>query len=246
MANLSVSSGKDGLIQRTMFLTFGDSTDHTADYPLNDVVASLNRWVQTVAAWIWQASGTWEYDDTNYSTLPWATTTLVNSQSDYALPNTVFQIKRVEVKDSGGIYFALKQIDETEIEGSLTEWRKTAGFPTHYDVIANSLILYPPPSTSQVTASEGLKIWITREVNTFTVPASYTTADTTQPGFDESFHDILPHAAAYDWLEANGSADKAKRYWEQVTNMKNLLETHYGMKNAAKRAQVAPRIERYT
>src|SRR3990167_10070724 len=58
----------------------------------------INGWYRKTVSWIWQATGDWEWDDTNLTDLPIATTTLVASQQDYALPSTAQKILRVEVK----------------------------------------------------------------------------------------------------------------------------------------------------
>lgn len=243
---LSVSSGKNSLIARTYFYAFGDSLDHSTDYPLADVVVSLNRWVHRVGIWIWKASGTWEFDDSNQTDLPIATTTLVANQQDYSLPTTVLKLLRVEVKDSSGNYRQIFQIDQSELQGiALTEYEETAGLPIQYDIIGNSLFLYPAPSASSVTLAAGLKIYIAREETEFSTPASYTTADTTQPGFDENFHDILCLGSAYDWCSVNGPEDRASRYRAEIEALHQDLNVHYGSKNADKKVGVHPRIENY-
>src|SRR3990167_998297 len=208
---LSVSSGKNSLIARTYFFAFGDTLDHSTDFPLADVVVSLNRWVHRVATWILRASGTWEFDDSNQTDLPIATTTLVNSQQDYSLPTTTLKIHRVEILNSSGNYQKIRQIDQSEIGEALTEYEETDGMPTKYDVLGNSLFLYPAPATGSVTMAAGLKIYVAREVTEFSTPASYTTADTTQPGFDEAFHEKPCLGAAQDWCLVNGPEDRATR-----------------------------------
>ena len=243
---LSVSSGKNGLIQRATFLAFGTSTDHTSDWPLADVVVSINRWYHRAATWIWQASGTWEFDDANQTDLPIGTTTLVPSQQDYSLPATAFKLERVEVKDASGNYRLLRQIDKTEIRGAaLTEYQETEGLPVEYDIIGNSLFLYPKPASGSVTLAAGLKIYIAREVSEFSAPASYTTADTTQPGFDELFHELLCFGPAYDWCITNGPQERAQAYRAEIEAMKQDLFKHYGLKNADKKVGIRPRMERY-
>src|SRR3990167_6606285 len=173
---LSVSSGKNGLIQRATFLAFGDSADHTADWPLADLVVSLNRWQHEVASWIFQAVGHWEFDDSNNTDLPIATTTLVDGQQDYAFPAGLIKLHRVEVKDNNGNWHKLIPIDQSEVGVALTEYNETDGLPTQYDPIGNSLFLYPAPAAGSVTTSGGLKVYYSREMDEFTTPASYTTA----------------------------------------------------------------------
>lgn len=240
---LSVSSGKYGILQRANFLTFGDSLDHTTDYPLADMVASANRWAQNVAVRIWRASGTWEWDDANQTDLPIITTTLVAGQQDYSLPTTALSIERVEVKDSSGNYNKLQQIDQSEVSIALSELEETNGMPIFYDIIGNSLFLYPAPAAASVTTTAGLKLVVTREVTTFTVPASYTTADTTQPGFDEMWHDIICYGIAHDYLDVNGPEDRATRYFQKINMSLAELEAHYGIKNRDKRVAFKPRRE---
>ena len=242
---LSVSSGKYGIVQRATFLIFGDSLDHTTDYPLADIIAAANRWRQIVASWIWRASGEWEFDDANYTDLPIATTTLVAAQQDYSLPTTAFQIHRVEVLNSSGDYLRLKQIDQTEVKRALTEFESTNGLPKYYDVIGNSLFLYPAPAAAQVTLALGLKLYFARETSVFAVPATYTTADATEPGFDEPFHDIICYGVAHDYLEANEKTEKAKDYQNNIAILRADLEAHYGNKNKDKKVAIKPKVEKY-
>lgn len=235
---LSTASGLGGILQRATFLTFGDSATHVTDYPLVDMVGSANRWVQNVAVKIWRASGTWQFDDANQTDLPIITTTLVAAQQDYALPATALSIERVEVKDSAGDYQKLTQIDQSEVGIALTELEATNGMPKYYDIVGNSLFLYPAPAAASVTTTAGLKVHVTREATAFSVPASYTTADTTQPGFDEMWHDIICYGIAHDYLDVNGPEDRATRYYQKIQQMFLDLEAHYGIKNRDKKVRV--------
>ena len=236
---LSVSTGKHGILQRATFLTFGDSLDHTADYPLADMVASANRWVQAVGLWIWRVSGTWEFDDSNYTTLPFATTNLVNNQQDYALPTTALALRRVEVRDANGIWSQLTQMDASEVGGALLEQGKIAGLPRHYDVVGNSLMLYPRPAAASVTLVGGLRMQVDRESLTFSVPASYITADPTEPGFAEPFHDIIPLGVSHDYLLGNDN-DKATNILQQILLLRRDLEAFSGRRNVSKPTMITP------
>lgn len=243
--DLSVASGKHGILQRATFLAFGSSTDHSTDYPLADMVASANRWVQRVAIWLEKASGIWDIDDQNQTDLPVATADLVAAQQDYGLPSTLIKLKRVEVKDSSGNFQKLQQIDETEIGVALSEFEKTNGMPKYYRVEGNSIFLYPAPAAASVTTTAGLKIYYNREYTTFTVPASYTTADTTQPGFEDTFHDVIPLGIAYDWCLTNGPADRAKALRQEIELLKLDLNSHYSLKNEERRPRISPSHEGY-
>ena len=244
---LSVSSGKYGILQRATFLAFGDSTSHVSDYPLADMVASANVWVQTVSAWAWESVGIWDIDDYNQTDLSAATATLVNSQDNYSIPADLIKLKRIEVLDNSGNYHEITQFDETEVEGiSLTEYHETDGLPLKYRIEGNSIFLFPAPDNGvSVTLAAGLKIYYAREFTTFSVPASYTTADTTQPGFDEMFHEIIPRGIAYDWNSTNGPDDRANRHLAKIQELKLSLQKHYGRKNEDKKVAFQPRKENY-
>lgn len=236
---LSAGTGKYGILQRATFLIFGDSLDHTTAFPLADMVASANAWVQKIAIWIWRASDTWEFDDSNYTTQPIATTDLVDGQQDYTLPSTALAVRRVEVKNSSGDYVLLSQIDQTEVKKSMSEFLETSGMPRFYDIIGAQLMLYPKPSASAVTLIAGLKIWIDRESTTFSVPASYTTVDTTEPGFAEPWHDLVCLGIAHDYFLGNDTA-RATAFLERINLAKNDLLAHYGNRNKAKRDMFVP------
>jgi len=242
---LSVSSGKNGILQRATFLAFGDSTDHTTAFPLADMVVSANRWTHKIATWIWQASGTWQFDDKNKTDLPIATTTLVDAQQDYSLPATAIGIDRVEVLDSSGNYVKLRPMDQSEVDVALSEHKETDGLPSQYDIVGNSLFLYPAPSSSQVTTAAGLKIHFRREMDEYSTPASYTTADTTQPGFDEDYHEMVCLGIALDWCIANGPEDRADRLENRMSLYRLDLNNHYGDKNKDNRVAIKPKIQDY-
>ena len=206
---LSDPTYHQGIIQQAYFYTFGDTLDHSGDYPLIDVVAQANIWLANVGIALWKVSKIWEWDDANQSTLSIATTNLVYNQSDYSLPTTILHVMSASVLDVGGNWQLLTQIDPHEIEKEtgidFDYYQSTAGFPSEYALYDNSVILKPAPDNGvSVTLAAGLKLFVSRSVTTFSAPASYTTADTTVPGFDSSFHDIIPLGIAAKYLLANG------------------------------------------
>lgn len=245
--NWSVSSGKDGIIQRATFYAFGDSADHTAQWPLADITASGNRWVQKISLKIWAATGLWEMDDKNQTDLPSATTSLVNAQNDYAIPTNYFKIQRVEVLNNSGIWSKVLPMEMRQIDVAIPEFFKTNGLPAVYELRGNSLFLHPAPDNGvSVTLAAGLRIYFTRQFLTFSAPASYTTADSTQPGFDEQFHDTLAKGMALDYCLTNGPADRLANLEKVIMDDFIDLTQHYGFKWRDKKLGVRPRIELYT
>ena len=145
--NISTSK-EDSLYHYALFLLGLLNTD-TTSFPAADFIRSANSWTRKAVYLTWKNSSIWEFDDSNYTTLPIGTTTLVDSQQDYALPTNALDVQRVEVKDSSGNFQVLKQFDKTQITEALTEYYETAGMPVYYDVIGGSLFLYPKPATGR-------------------------------------------------------------------------------------------------
>jgi hypothetical protein len=240
------TSASTGILQRATFFAFGDALDHTTAWTLSSMTASANEAVQEVATLIWRSSQDWQWDDTNQTDLPFATTLLDVTKQDYALPNTVFQVLSVSILNVDGDYVRIPQVDPSENGGlDLLSAGNTAGMPQSYDLVGNSIILDRLPTTAACTLAAGLKITYTREATTFTTPASFTTSDTTQPGFDEAFHKLVPLKMAYDWCLAQGDSVKCGELMKDIARMEIMLASHYGKKNEDKKVGVRPRREAY-
>lgn len=236
LMQFSDTTNNSGLIQDITFLTGADTNAYTAAHRTRNI----NRWLYKAVLWIWEASGTWEYDDSNHTDLPIATANLVDGQQDYSLPTTLLKLFRVEVKDAAGNFYKLKPKDQSDISIALTEYEKTAGLPKYYDLIGQSLFLYPKPSSSSVTTASGLKIYLARDVDEFT------TTDTTQePGIAEPFHRILSLGAAYDFAVAKGMS-QATAWRQEIEQLRQELESFYGDKHRDRKTKIQPKLERYT
>lgn len=165
----SDTTNKRGLIQdceTLLGMTDAEISGNTT--LLETFTRMINAWYRRVNSWIWESTGTWEYDDSNYTDLPIATTTIVDDQQDYEIPSTAQKIDRVEVKDIAGNYQLITPIDKSQIKTlAMSEFQETAGMPTYYDLVGRSLFLYPKPDTTKVTATAGLKIYFTRDIEEF-------------------------------------------------------------------------------
>lgn len=180
----------------------------------------------------------WQFDDTNQSDLPIATTTLTSGQQDYSVATSHLTIDRVEVKDSAGNWHLLKPIDQHDIGGALAEYQETTGLPTEYDIVGSSIFLYPTPNYTQ-TAS--LKVYFTRP------PVAYTdTADLTDssksPGFNPLFHDLIPFWIAYDYAMLN-SMKNANGYFGHIQMLEKELYDFYGLRKRDERPRMTPNFE---
>jgi len=168
----------------------------SATYPDASKIRNINNAYQDVARVIWTSANGWEYDDSNYSTLPIAKTTLVHNQQDYSLPTTALRIERVQVKDNTGVWQKLDPISIFDMTLATQQEFNTPGLPIYYDLVGNSLMLYPTPASGSVTLSAGLQIFTNRSVSEFPL-----TAATTEPGFAIPFHKILSYAASIDFTQ---------------------------------------------
>lgn len=197
------TTNTDNSIYHYSTYLLGKSVTDTTSLPVKDFCRSANVYYRKAAYFIWRNTVGWEFDDSNYATLPTGTTDLVNGQQDYSIPTNALSIERIEVMDSEGKYALLKRIDKSEItEEALDEHYSTNGMPVEYDLVGNSILLYPTPSTSYVTATAGLKLHLSRDVSVPTTPSAYRTIST-EPGFQITFHPYISYGVSYDYGISN-------------------------------------------
>lgn len=162
-----------------------------------------------------KSGGRFQHDDFNLGSLPNDTITLTDNTHEYKIQGTngnlpdFLKLEAVEVKDAAGNWVRLQEIDIHDLKHSITDFENTSGMPKFYDTIGNYIYLYPAPSITQVTATDGLKVWYEREIDLF---ASGDTSP--EPGIAAPFHDILSLGAACDWLCVNGPRE---RYLDKKT-----------------------------
>jgi hypothetical protein len=202
-----------------------------------NLVRNLNIAYHDVSRLIWDSSDGWQYDDTNSTELPIATTSLVHSQQDYTLPSTSQRLERVEVQTADGEYVKLEQFDIHDTNQALSEFISGEGRPMYYDVIGRSVMLYPTPHSAHVTLSAGLKIVVSRNVTEFAV-----TATTTEPGFATPFHRILSYAAAIDYVKDEREVERLSK---QKQRLEEGLQRFYSRRNVERRSAIRPQSKRY-
>ncbi len=196
------SSSKAGLIQECESQVFGDNSYGRISGDTS-LLATFTRYINEalnrVANLIMTADGRWQFDDTNFTDFPIATTSLVTTlgseQQDYSFDVTMLRILRMEVLDNTGAWRKLTPIDENDVyDTSLTDLLKTPGLPVYYDKQGTSIFLYPKPLATSVTSTNGLKVWFQRP------PSYFTTADTTKvPGFNSMYHRLVALIASRDY-----------------------------------------------
>lgn len=219
----SDTTNYQGIVQDIDYLLFGNSVA-TSPYAIADKTRNINRHFDDTVSLIMQSDARWKWDDDNNTDQPIGTINLVNNQQDYEIAGqTYLKIQRIEIKDVNGKYYLIYPIDEKEVQNqALTEFQSTAGRPIYYDKIGEYVFLYPKPSTANVTASAGMKIYYQR------APSYFVATDTTKsPGFASPYHRILSVGAALDYAVANGMTTKVNILAPMLKELQAGLMTHY-------------------
>lgn len=202
------TTNKKGIIQKIeRICKFSDGYISGNSSVLLDFTADVNMALDSVFSIIFEATGTWQFDDSNHTDYPFITTNLVSGQRDYTFTsdesgNLILDVYKVMVKDENGYYNDIDPVDQQSDDAmqSFYDGRNTQGTPTRYDKTGNGILLDAIPSYSQTA---GLKVFINREGSYFT------SSDTTKkPGFVGLHHDYLALLPAYEYATANGLSNR--------------------------------------
>lgn len=232
----SDTSTKQGIVEDIDFLLDTDANL----YPLSQKTRNVNRWYDRAVSIFLESDGRWQWDDTNWTDLPIATSSLVADQQDYAVLAAVpdagedyLKLTRVEVKDSAGNWSKLIPIDQADlVDQSLTDFKKTSGTPMYYDQIGPSIFLYPKPSTS---ISSGLKVFFQR------APSYFTASDTTkQAGFPSTFHRYLSYGASLDYA-IKKQLPQRDDFRVEIAAMEEAMRTFFSLRNKEDKLRLTAR-----
>lgn len=221
-----------GIVQEIDFLVNTDDVK----FPIADKTRIINRWYERTVGRILEADGRWQFDDTNYTTLPIATTDIINGQQDYSFAVRFLRIDRIEIKNSAGQWKWLSPMDQNDVRRqSLTALGEKLGTPMWYDKLAESIFLYPAPDYGSVG---GLKAYYQRSIDPFVA-----TDTTKEPGFASIFHKLLALGPAVEYAKANGLNDaKISMYEKEIQIMENDIKEFYSKRS--KDEQVSLRARR--
>lgn len=239
----SDTTTRNGLIQDCEFWTaIGDAAISGTTATLQHFTRLINARYHQVVTMILRAQDEWDFDDAVKTDYPIYTTSLVADQADYTFPTSlkILKIKRVEVTYDGGTnWYKAEPLDINEYTKNTTaatisqNFVKTSPF---YDIQYNSLFLYPVPTAA---STNGLKIWISREITEFA-----TSATTAEPGFDEPFHRMLSIGASLDYAVAKGLSNKndLAALW---ADYEARLNEYYGSKQKDREYILKPGYQDY-
>lgn len=218
-------------------LVYQLTSTNSSSFPDATLVVSANNALDRVTSLIMASDGRWQFDDTNQTDFPIATTDVVQNQQDYALSTSHLEITRAEIKDTDGNWHKLTPIDQTDVYNqSLTDFMKTPGVPMYYDKIANSVFLYPIPNYSQ---DDSLKLYFERG------PSYFASNDTTKtPGFNSLFHDLVAFWTAYNFAISNGKSN-ANMLMAGIQQKEEQLREYYSLRAKDDHVRVKARPYRY-
>lgn len=139
---------------------------------LKEFTADVNVAFDDFLAIAIQASGIWQYDDSNHTDYPIMTTNLVSGQRDYSFTtdgnsNLILDIYKVAILPSTTetLYQSIEPIDELRTDTDILTGNTDGSTPFAYGKLANGIFLEPRPDYS---ISAGLKVFINREPSYFT------------------------------------------------------------------------------
>lgn len=167
----------------------------TSVYPVVDITRRINSALDRFSYLATVASGTWQFDASDYTDLPIGTANIVSAQQDYSFASDVLTVEKVMVKDSGGLWHELEAVDisdKNEADHIWTLPTGNSGVPTRYETFASSLLLDPIPNYN---STGGLKVVFRRAITHF---ASTATTDTA--GIPSIFDMYLCRYAALPFL----------------------------------------------
>lgn len=226
------TSSRLGLIQECEDLTGLGDANISGDAVMLD---RFTRWINEAyfktTGVIIQSDGRWQWDDSNQTNQPVATSDLVNGQRDYtvlaAAPTASqdwLEVDRVEIQQqTGDGKLILRPFDKEDLKQSIDQWYKTDALPTKFDFEGGSIKLYPSPNYDK---TDGLKIWFKR------APLLFADTDTTKkPGFSSIYHRYLALEASYSYLLTKDMGERREVVKRDMVEMLEEIKQHYSKRS---------------
>jgi len=197
----------------------------------------VNTAYEDIVGQLINADGTWEFDDTNYTTVPVGTITLVEGQSSYSFLDTFLDIENVKILDKNGLWHFLQPINQSQTEMPLETYLITNAFPMYYAKDGNTLKLYPAPTGTVITLANGLKVQFKRTAQLFT--AGDISTGTITPGFASPWHILLALKAALPYAMSY-KKDRIALINGEIQRLTASLIAHYGEREKDARKVMYP------
>lgn len=235
----SDTSTKQGLIQDCEQKLFGDDGYGQISGNTNRLyrfTQLLNEGVNEATGIILGADNRWQFDDTNYTDYPIATTSIVSGQRDYEFNVSHLKILKVQFKDSAGIWRILPPFDQDSQDSRPYLENNTSnntGIPVRYDKFGTALWLDPIPNFN---STDGLRIYFQRP------PSLFVSSDTTKtPGFPSIYHVYVSTYASLQYAKDKGITEKVRVYTQDLIDLRDRITEHYSKRNKDERSSIIPR-----
>lgn len=235
----SDTSTKRGILQtieKELGWDFGEITGNTTRlaYFTSDVNLAWDDYVSLAL----QASGKWQFDDSNQTDFSIIYTNLVSGQRAYLLTtdeqsNLILDIYKIAILQSATdtVYREIDPVDaQSDEEGiDLVGETATQGTPIRYDKTGNGIFLDPIPSYN---ATNGLKVYINRE------PSYFVSSDTTKkPGCPGLHHRYFAVKPALDFARRNSlSVEGSLR--AEVQRLEASIVEYFSKRSKDERSQI--------
>lgn len=221
------------IVQKVFFLTKTDSTQFVA----SDMLIFINNAYDRVASLVIKADAKWQWDDSNNTDLPIATTALVANQRDYSLATSHLEILRARVKDTSGNWTVLKSKDVRDPDYVSAMDSTTTGIPTYYDKFGTSVFLGLTPSYSQ---SASLELTFQRGAASFT--SGEVSTGTKVPGFSSLYHELIPLIVSYDYWLINDQ-NMCGGFMKKIDLLEAQIVADYAGRNKDEKNRLIPNVE---
>lgn len=197
----------DGLLQRCEVLCNLGIGGITGDTALLKLFTSyINSSNKKVASALMRVDKRWTFDDYNNTDFPRGVANLVLLQQDYTLPAatasgnaaTLLGVVKIAVLDTNSTplehVLTLSDLPESELNNQFRS--DTPGLPTYYKLVGNAIKMWPRPSATYCTMTNGLVVYFKRTP----VPFATSGTDAIEPGFLSSYHPLLAYDASAQYL----------------------------------------------
>lgn len=217
-----------------------DSSD--TSYPVLDKRAELNIAGETIVAEVINGDGVYQFDDTRYTDAPRGLGTLIEGQESYSYASEYLQIEAMDILGTDGVYRRIKQIDLNDLGGlspeeyfGSTTTTTKKGFPEYYDLFADdSFRLYPAPTSTSVTLTNGYRVWFKRTFKVFddaTISNDYTLT----PGLPSPYHALLVLLISLPFCKSY-KKDRVPQLLIDIADEKKKISKHYALRNKDRRS----------
>lgn len=242
MSQFSDTTTKDGLIQDCEQRLFGDDGYGQISGNANRLyrfTQLLNEGLKQATGIILGADTTWQFDDTNFTDYPIATTNLVSGQRDYTLAVTHLKILKVQILTAAtsGIWQEIFPFD-MQAQNALPYLENNTGnvgIPWRYDVHSTGLWLDPVPMYS---ATAGIRIYFQRPPSLFV----YTDTEK-QPGFPSIFHKYVSIYASLQYAKDRILKDKVATLTNDLIDAEARIVSFYSERNKDGQPKIVPHRE---